>query len=94
MGLAILILALFPVVYVFAPRAAFVALGVAIVLIVRGRTRRGSITPSLGRAGDSIRTMKRLPASLVLVIIALVLAAATLLAAPAATGVITKAARH
>ena len=41
MGLAILILALFPVVYVFAPRAAFVALGVAIVLIYRGRARRG-----------------------------------------------------
>jgi hypothetical protein len=40
MSLAILILALFPVVYVFAPRAAFVALGVAIVLIVRGRTSR------------------------------------------------------
>jgi hypothetical protein len=39
MGLAILILALFPVVYVFAPRAAFVALGVAIVLIVGGRAR-------------------------------------------------------
>ena len=40
MGLAILILAIFHVLYVFAPRAAFVALAVAIVLIVRGRASR------------------------------------------------------
>jgi len=40
MGMAILILAVFPVVYVFAPRAAFVALAVAIVFIYRGRTGR------------------------------------------------------
>ena len=40
MGLAILILAVIPVLFVFAPRAAFVALAVAIVLIVRGRTNR------------------------------------------------------
>ena len=39
MGLAILILAVFPVLFVFAPRAAFVALAVAIVLIFRGRAR-------------------------------------------------------
>ncbi len=38
MGLPILILAVFPVLFVFAPRAAFVALAVAIVLIFRGRT--------------------------------------------------------
>jgi len=40
MGMAILILAIFPVVYVFAPRAAFVALGLAIVVIYRSRARR------------------------------------------------------
>lgn len=40
MGLAILILAVFPVLYIFAPRTAWIALAVAIVLIVRGRARR------------------------------------------------------
>ena len=37
MGLAILFLAIFPALYIVAPRTAVVALAVAIVIIYRGR---------------------------------------------------------